>query len=114
MSGPYVSNVDAQTWEPFEVGDGRVIGEVHFLRSDEDGSYYAGLWRMEDSSLPEPFDYLMAMNETIHVLEGAVQIQVVDGPALELEAGSIASFDAGTNTRWTLRQLPFREFFVLG
>jgi uncharacterized cupin superfamily protein len=112
-AGPFVSNVEAEIWEPFELGDGRVIGEVHFVRAEEDGSFYAGLWRMPGGGLPEPFDYEIAMDETIHVLEGAVQIQVVDGPAVDLAAGDIASFRAGTSTRWTLRAVPFKELFVL-
>jgi uncharacterized cupin superfamily protein len=114
MPGPYVSRIDVDTWEPFEVGDGRIIGEVHFLRADEDGSFYAGLWRMPAGDLPEPFDYEMAMNETIHVLEGEVSLAVEGGPTLELAAGDIASFHAGTRTRWTIRETPFRELFVLG
>ncbi len=114
MDGPYVSSLDAETWEPFEVGDGRIIGEVHFLRADEDGSYYAGLWRMPGSEPPEPFAYEMAMNETIHVLDGELELEVVGGPTLRLGAGDIASFVAGTNTRWTLVRTPFRELFVLG
>jgi uncharacterized cupin superfamily protein len=111
--GPFVSSVDADTWEPFEVGDGRVIGEVHFLRAEEDGSFYAGLWRMPGRDLPDPFDYEMAQNETIHVLEGEVELAVEGGPTLRLKAGDLASFRAGTSTRWTLRTVPFKEFFVL-
>jgi uncharacterized cupin superfamily protein len=111
--GPFVSSVDADTWEPFEVGDGRVIGEVHFLRAEDDGSFYAGLWRMPGGDLPDPFDYEMAQNETIHVLEGEVELAVADGPTLHLKAGDLASFRAGTRTRWTLRAVPFKELFVL-
>jgi uncharacterized cupin superfamily protein len=111
--GPFVSSVEADTWEPFDVGDGRIIGEVHFLRSEDDGSFYAGLWRMPAGDLPEPFDYEMAMNETIHVLEGAVELAIEGGPTLQLKAGDLASFRAGTNSRWTLREVPFRELFVL-
>jgi uncharacterized cupin superfamily protein len=110
---PFVSNVEADSWEPFEVGDGRVIGEVHFVRAEDDGSFYAGLWRMPDGPPPEPFNYEIAMNETIRVLEGRVQTQVIGGPAVELSSGDIASFRAGTSTRWTLRQVPFKELFVL-
>jgi uncharacterized cupin superfamily protein len=113
MDGPYLSNVDATEWEPFEVGDGRVIGEAHFVRADEDGSFYAGLWRMPGGEVPEPFEYEIAMNETIHVLEGSVQIEVTGGPTVELKAGDIVSFRAGTSTRWTMREVPFRELFVL-
>jgi uncharacterized cupin superfamily protein len=111
--GPFVSSVEADTWEPFEVGDGRIIGEVHFLRSEDDGSFYAGLWRLPAGGMPEPFDYEMAMNETIHVLEGAVELAIEGGPTLHLKAGDLASFRAGTNSRWTLREVPFRELFVL-
>jgi uncharacterized cupin superfamily protein len=43
-----------------------------------------------------------------------VSLAVEGGPTLELAAGDIASFHAGTRTRWTIRETPFRELFVLG
>jgi uncharacterized cupin superfamily protein len=111
--GPYTSSPSTGSWEPFELPDGRTVGEAHLMRADEDGSYYAGFWRVQAGALPAPFDYVMELNETIHVVEGALTIEVEAGPTLELGAGDLASFEKGTKTRWTLREVPFREVFVL-
>ena len=83
------------------------------MRADEDGGYYAGFWRVPAGEVPGPFDYESELDETIHVLEGALTIEVDGGPTLELRAGDLASFEKGTKTRWTLREVPFREVFVL-
>jgi uncharacterized cupin superfamily protein len=111
--GPYTSSSATERWEPFELADGRVVGEAHLMRADEDGGYYAGFWRVPAGDLPAPFDYAMELNETIHVVEGALTIEVEGGPSLDLGPGDIASFEKGTKTRWTLREVPFREVFVL-
>jgi uncharacterized cupin superfamily protein len=111
VRGPYVTNLDTDSWEPFVLEGGRVVGEIHLLR-DEDG-YTCGLWRVPAGEAPEPFPYEMAQNETIHVLEGELTIAVDGGPSVDLEAGDVASFTPGTKTTWRLRQVPFREVFVL-
>ena len=111
----YLSNVDAESWEPFDLGDGRIVGEVHWLRSDESegAELYAGVWRVASPEPPPPFRYEMALDETIHVLEGELHLQLEGGPMLVLAEGDIASFESGTSTVWTLVRTPFKEVFVL-
>lgn len=112
MAGPWQTRVDAEAWEPMELG-GDVVGEVHALRSDEGGgTYEAGLWRVL-GELPAPFHYDFACDETIHVLEGEVVIAVDDGPTLALGPGDIASFAAGSAATWRIARTPFKELFVL-
>jgi len=112
MPGPWQTRVDADGWEPMELG-GEIVGEVHSLRSDDgERPYEVGLWRVL-GDLPAPFAYDFEQNETIHVLEGAVVIDVEGGPTLELEQGDIASFAAGSRAVWRISQTPFRELFVL-
>jgi uncharacterized cupin superfamily protein len=112
MPGPWQTRVDADVWEPMELG-GAVVGEVHSLRSDNgERPYEAGLWRVL-GNLPAPFAYDFEQNETIHVLEGAVVIDVDDGPTLELREGDIASFAAGSRAEWRIARTPFKELFVL-
>jgi len=112
MPGPWTTHVDADGWEPMELA-GEVVGEVHTLRSDDgERPYEAGLWRVL-GDLPAPFSYDFASNETIHVLEGAVVIEVEGGPTLELGAGDIASFAAGSRAVWRIVHTPFKELFVL-
>jgi hypothetical protein len=55
----------------------------------------------------------MSMNETIHVLDGEVHIQVEGGDMLVIREGDVASFRRGLVTTWTIVHTPFKEFFVL-
>ncbi len=112
MPGPWKTHVDADSWEPMELA-GEIVGEVHSLRSDDgERPYEAGLWRVL-GDLPAPFAYDFEQNETIHVLEGAVVIDVDGGPTLELGEGDVASFAAGSRAVWRISRTPFRELFVL-
>lgn len=112
MAGPWQTHVDTAAWEPMELA-GEIVGEVHSLRSDGGGhTYEAGLWRVL-GDLPAPFHYDFECDETIHVLEGGVTIEVDGGPTLELGAGSIASFAAGSSATWHVAETPFLELFVL-
>lgn len=113
MSGPWHTHVNAEVWEPMELA-GETVGEVHSLRSDQgERPYDTGLWRVL-GDLPAPFAYDFGQNETIHVLEGCVVIEVDGGPVLELSEGDIASFAAGSRAVWQIARTPFKELFVLG
>jgi len=112
MPGPWQTHVGADGWEPMDLGE-IIVGEVHILRSDEaEQPYLAGLWRVT-GDLPAPFAYDFGQNETIHVLDGVVVIDVEDGPVLELSEGDIASFAAGSRAVWRIARTPFKELFVL-
>ena len=90
VEGAYLTNVEAESWEPFDLGDGRILGEVHWLRSEDDGTgsfLHSGVWRVNAAEPPEPFSYEMSMNETIHVLDGEVHIQVEGGDMLVIRGG---------------------------
>lgn len=116
MEGAYLTNVEAEWWEPFDLGDGRILGEVHWLRSEDDGTgsfVHSGVWRVNATEPPEPFSYEMSMNETIHVLDGEVHLQVEGGLVLVIREGDVASFRRGLVTTWTIVRTPFKEFFVL-
>ena len=112
MPGPWQMHVDAEGWEPMDLGE-VIVGEVHLLRSDEgERPYAAGLWRVL-GELPAPFAYDFEQHETIHVLEGVVVIDVDGGPVLELSEGDIASFAAGSSAVWRIARTPFKELFIL-
>ncbi len=112
MTGPWKTHVDADGWEPMDLGV-VIVGEVHLLRSGHgERPYEAGLWRVL-GDLPAPFSYDFEQNETIHVLEGEVVIEMADGQLLELAAGDIASFAAGSRAVWRISRTPFKELFVL-
>jgi uncharacterized cupin superfamily protein len=94
--------------------DGQQVGEVHWLRRDEDAPLtLVGLWRALPGLVPEEYSYdFPGGNETLHVLEGSVRIEVPDEEPMELGPGGIASFRQGTKSDWRL-QMPFKKFFVI-
>jgi uncharacterized cupin superfamily protein len=104
-----VSNVSAEEYEPFMVGDEHV-GDVHWLRTESggEGQLYAGLWTCQPRTIP----YVFPGDETFHVLEGEVHIEVEGGESVALEPGDIASFSKGQVATWTISK-PFKKFFVV-
>lgn len=64
------------------------------------------LWRSD----PATYDCLFTGDEAFHVLEGAASIELLDTEEkIELPAGNIAYFSAGTRSIWTVTQ-PFKKF----
>ncbi|MEE2524107.1 cupin domain-containing protein [Pseudarthrobacter sp. J75] len=99
---------DPQKLEPFE------LGQVQWLRQFGDGDrpgLASGFWHVTTAEAPEPFDLLIEADETIHIIEGHLRIEVPGGAEFDLKAGSAASFNKGTQTRWTVLEDTI-EFFV--
>lgn len=94
--------------EPFE------LGQVQWIRRFGDGGRPAlacGYWHVTPAEAPEPFDLVMAADETITIIEGHLRIEVEGGEAYDLTAGGAASFNQGARTRWAV-VAPTVEFFV--
>ncbi len=103
--GVYVSSISADEWEP----DPEVPGsEMHELAHVD--NVWAGLTRV--TTVDGPMAWTPPQRETIHILEGAVRIEIEGGPTIELRQGDIASLPAGIPTTWHIRT-PFRELWVL-
>lgn len=102
------SSLDPEKNEPFE------LGQVQWVRRFGEGDRPAlacGYWHVDPAEAPEPFDLLMEADETIHILEGHLRINVEGGESYDLPAGSSASFNKGAQTRWAVLA-PTVEFFV--
>lgn len=102
------STLDPARNEPFE------LGHVQWVRRFGEGDRPAlacGYWHVTPAEAPEPFDLLMEADETIHIIEGHLRIEVEGGEAYDLTAGSSASFNKGARTRWSVLA-PTVEFFV--
>ncbi|MGN7199699.1 cupin domain-containing protein [Arthrobacter sp. SAFR-044] len=94
--------------EPFE------LGHVQWVRRFGEGDRPAlacGYWHVTPTEAPEPFDLVMEADETIHILDGHLRIEVEDGDTYDLTAGGAASFNKGARTRWAVLA-PTVEFFV--
>lgn len=99
---------DPQKYEPF------ILGQVQWVRSPGDGdrpALSAGFWHVTTKEAPEPFDLLIEADETLHIIEGHLHIEVEGGESFDLRPGSAASFNKGTQTRWTVIE-DTTEFFV--
>jgi uncharacterized cupin superfamily protein len=107
-----LSSVDADAYEPFFV-EGEPTGLVHWLRPAGPQAFSAGIYQVQPGMYPDqtPVPYEFHVNETIHVIEGEVLIEMEDGSSLVLGEGDIASFTKGSKSVWTFRA-PFRKFFV--
>lgn len=99
---------DPQKYEPF------ILGQVQWVRRPGDGDrpgLSAGFWHVSTEEAPEPFDLLIEADETIHIIEGRLHIEVEGGQSFDLTPGSAASFNKGARTRWTVIE-DTTEFFV--
>lgn len=108
--GVWVSNASTDEWE----ADPEVGGETHLMRRNAEGEpyYEAGLWRVLPGNVPEPAPFTFEEDESVYVLEGSVEIEIVGAAKIKLGPGDIASFAKGTTTTWRVEP-PFKEFFVL-
>ena len=99
---------DPTKFEPFE------LGKVQWVRRPGEGQRPAlsvGFWHVTREEAPEPFDLLIHADETIHIIEGHLHIEVLGADSFDLTPGSAASFNKGAQTRWTVVE-DTTEFFV--
>jgi uncharacterized protein len=103
------STVEATEYSPFMVGNEQ-IGMVHWLRQTESpDTVYAGIWKVD----PVEFDITFPGDETFHLINGSMRIEIKGGEVLELSAGSLVSIAKGTEVHWIIRSAALK-FFVLG
>jgi uncharacterized cupin superfamily protein len=108
----YVTDrADSTEYEPMLI-DGVQVGEARWLRAEgsHGNAHEACLWRTD---APASYEYLFTGDESFHVLEGSVSIELTDtGERVLLRAGDVASFDRGTRSVWTFTE-PFKKFTVI-
>jgi uncharacterized cupin superfamily protein len=105
-----VDRIDAEGYEP-DIVDGVRVGEFHQIEptSGSAKELDACLWRSD----PATYDYRFDRDEAFHVLEGAATINLLDTEEkVELRAGDVAYFSAGTRSIWTITE-PFKKFTVI-
>ncbi len=105
-----VDRVDAEGYEP-DIIDGIKVGEFHQIEPAGGSAKKldACLWRSD----PATYEYRFDGDEAFHVLEGMATVELPDSEEkLELRAGDVAYFSAGTRSIWTITQ-PFKKFTVI-
>ena len=109
-----VINADSAHYERFEAFDAVLAGqpdaEVAWLRtrSSGDGVLYAGLFVVR----PSTFRYTFSADESVHVIEGEVDVALDGGERVHLAEGDVASFPGGVTSTWTVTRT-LRKFFVI-
>ena len=101
-----VDRVDAEGYRA-NIMHGTQVGEFHQIEpaGPSPDKLDVGLWR----SNPATYDYLFENDEAFHVVEGAVTVELPDtGETVELRAGDVAYFSAGTRSIWTITE-PFKR-----
>jgi uncharacterized cupin superfamily protein len=86
---------------------GATAGEIAWALPDR-----AGLWRADESNMAKVAPYHFHTDEVVYIVEGAVDIEIIDGSSYHLEAGDLASFPAGKDSTWTFT-FPFAKVSVL-
>ena len=98
-------------FEP-DIVDGTQVGEYRQLEPSADAAGLrldASVWRSD----PATYEYEFATDEAFHVVEGAVVIELPEaGDTVELRAGDVAYFRAGTRSVWRITE-PFKKFVVM-
>ena len=101
-----VDRIDAEDFEP-DIIAGAQVGEAHQIEPTGDSpvKLNAALWRSE----PATYDYVFEGDEAFHVIEGAATIELPDtGEAIEVKAGDVGYFSAGTKSVWKITET-FKE-----
>jgi uncharacterized cupin superfamily protein len=104
--GIFTSDVDAQNWEPLPDIPG---SEFHTLVETED--HDAGLWRIPGQGTMT-FRWSAPTRDTFLILEGALTIEIDDGPTLELRAGDIVSLPPRVESTWHVTK-PYKDLYVM-
>ncbi len=108
------ARVDGGDYEPFDgfeaILEGDPAAEVAWLRTESggEGMLYTGMFTAQ----PSTFRYVFGGDESLHVLDGDLDVAVDGGETVTLSPGDIASFPKGASSTWTLRA-PLRKFFVI-
>lgn len=105
--GVYMSDVDAQDWEPLAEYPGT---EFHALVESDD--YHAGLWRIPGEG-SMTFRWSAPARDTFLVLEGEATIEIDDGPTIRIRPGSIVSLPADVGSTWYVMK-PYKDLYVIG
>jgi uncharacterized cupin superfamily protein len=99
-------------WEPFPLDavEGEPNGQVNWLRQDTagDGMLLTGMFTCN----PAKVDYTFVGDESLHLMEGRITVEMEGGETVELKPGDVASFPKGARSVWHIHE-PMKKFFVI-
>lgn len=97
--------VDFQPF-PHPADPTKSAGEFAWIREGQ-----AQFWRGTEDTMPKVAPYPFARAEIVHVLEGAVDIEMPSGKTIHLGEGDVGVFDQNIDTTWTFT-FPFTKLSV--
>lgn len=103
MTKAFATSVDSDSYAPF------AAGTVNWLRRDD--AVQAGFWRCTPEEQPDVYEAEFASDETVYIVAGHVQVEIVGDRVYDLTAGHAASFVKGTIGRWKVVET-VTEFFI--
>ena len=105
--GIFVTATSTDEWQPHAFPE----GELHVLCRDV--GLHAGLWRSVPGTTPEQVGpWTAPSREAKIVLAGTAQVEIKDGPTLELKPGDILSLPKGSTSTWSVSD-DYKEFWIL-
>lgn len=93
--------------DPSWVLEGAPRARIVSLASGVDGFATTALW----DCTPGTFRWQFHWDETVHLMEGVVEVTMPDGSRHRLEAGSVAFFPGGSHAVWRVVE-PVRKLAV--
>jgi len=93
--------------DPAWILDGAPRARIVTLATGRDGWATTALWECT----PGTFDWRFAWDETVHLLDGVVEVTLPDGTLHRLVAGSVAVFPAGSRAVWRVIE-PVRKLAI--
>ncbi len=93
--------------DPAWILDGTPHARIVTLANGRDDWATTALW----DCTPGTFDWRFAWDETVHILDGVVEVTLPDGGRRRLTRGSVAFFPAGSRAVWRVVE-PVRKLAV--
>lgn len=105
LTPPLSVDVDAVALEPELAFPGKVLEgdpkmSIAEIWATADGAQWRGIWQVE----PGKFTWTFPGDEFFVVTSGRATVEHANGAPLELMAGSVAIFNAGDFTTWTVHE----------
>lgn len=98
------SAIDSVALQPAPITPGWIVEGTPVARATElsrstDGTTVSLVWDCTAGT----FDWYFGVDETVHILEGEVEVSAEGVPPRVLKAGDVALFRSGTTSRWRVK-----------
>jgi uncharacterized cupin superfamily protein len=85
---------------PAWVLEGNPVARIEHLSSSADGTASTYFWDCTAGR----FNWFYTFDETLHILEGSVDLKFPDGRARHVAVGDVVFFPSGSSAEWTVER----------